>query len=134
MNETRDREDKSLFDGLQPMQLPSDLRSRVVPAARARMTDEVVPDLWSRIWNHRGIRLAWASAVVLLLAGNAYVAQREGSVGNRPDRFANAENRPDEQLSNMLRPVRIAADVQPIVGLFAAGGNPIDLDMRGNSS
>lgn len=134
MTETRDFEDKRLFDGLQPIQLPSDLRLRVVPAARARMTDEVVPDLWSRIWNHRGIRLAWASTATLLLVGNILLAQREGPIGDREDLLVIAENRPDEQLSNMLRPVRIATDVQPIVGLFAAAADPIDLDLGGNPS
>ena len=134
MTDIRDPEVDRFLDGLQPKRVPSDLRLRVVPAARARMTDEVVPDLWSRIWNHRGIRLAWASTVVLLFAGNLFVIQREGPAAVRPGPVLVAENRPDEQLFNLLRPVRISENVQPIVGLFAATGDPIDLDKRGNPS
>jgi len=134
MTDTRDSKVESLFDGLEPIQMPSDLRSRVVPAARARMADGVVPDLWSRIWNHRGIRLAWASAVILLLAGNVFIARHEGSIGDGTGSIRAAENRPDQQFSDLLRPVRIAKDVQPIVGLFAAAADPVDLDLGGNQS
>jgi hypothetical protein len=98
------------------------------------MTDAVGPDLWSRIWNHRGIRVGWASAVALLIAGNVFIAQREGPDGDRAAPILAAENRPDEQLSDFVRPVRIATDVQPIVGLFAAAADPTDLDLGGNPS
>ena len=134
MTEPRDPKNESLFDGLQPAEVPSDLRTRVVPAARARMSDEVVPDLWSRIWNHRGMRLAWASTVVLLLAGHVLVGVGKGAAPGMVEPVPIAENRVDEQFIGLLRPVRISENVQPVVGLFAAAGEPVDLEAKGNSS
>jgi hypothetical protein len=98
------------------------------------MTDEVVPDLWSRIWNHRGMRLAWASAVVLLVAGHILVGEGNGAAPGVVESMLVAENRADEQFVNLMRPVPISENVQPIIGLFAAAGGSIDLEMEGNSS
>lgn len=134
MNEPRDPEVERLLQGLQPQRLPSDLRSRVVPAARARMADEVVPDLWSRIWNHRGFRLAWGTALILLVAGHILVGSGNGVALRPVDPAVIAESGPDEQFISLMRPVRISENVQPIVGLFAAAGEPIDLEVEGSSS
>ena len=57
-----------LLPGLEPPPPPAALRVRAVAAARERMAAAQAPDLWWRIWNNRGIRLAWAAAVVLLLS------------------------------------------------------------------
>jgi hypothetical protein len=39
-----------------------------------------------------------------------------------------AENRVDAQFVDLLRPIQISANVQPIVGLFAATGGSTELD------
>ena len=69
----RDPAVERLMQGLEPPSPPPDLRSKVLAAARARMAGEPATDVWSMIWNNRGIRLAWAAAVVLLVAGHAMV-------------------------------------------------------------
>ena len=58
-----------LLEGLEPSLPPPDLRPKVLAAARVRMAAEPVIDVWSVIWENRGVRLAWAGAVALLLAG-----------------------------------------------------------------
>ena len=123
-----------LIEGLEPPRVPTDLRTRVLEAARDHMGTRS-PDPWSRIWSHRGIRLAWAATVVLLLAGHAIIAPRKGAVFTRVNPALVAETRVDEQFADILRPVRISANVQPIVGLIsAAGDSPTELELGGNPS
>lgn len=120
-----------LLDGLDPPQPPPELRSRVLAAARQRTDSESVPDLWSRLWNHSGLRLAWAASVVLLLAGHVLIESGKGPV---IDSDLVAENRVDEYFVEFLRPTRISDNVRPIVGLFADGNDLIDLELEGNPS
>jgi hypothetical protein len=122
-----------LMKGLEPAKPPAALRSRVLAAARDHMETKS-PDRWSRIWRHRGIRLAWAATVVLLLAGHAIIAPRKGAVFTRVNPALVAETRVDEQFVDILRPVRISANVQPIVGIFAAADSPTELESGGNPS
>jgi hypothetical protein len=100
----------------------------VLAAAR---NAEPAPDLWSRIWNHGGLRLAWVAGVVLLLAGHVFVGS-----GNGPaiDPDLAADHRIDEYVAEFLRPARISDDVRPIVGLFAEGNGLSDLEQEGNPS
>ncbi len=122
-----------MMKGFEPPPLPAELRSRVLSAARAQMAGEAAPDVWSAIWNNRGIRLAWAGAAALLLAGHVFLVPSNGAVPSRVDPGLVAENRVDEQFVDMLRPVQISADVQPIIGLFAAANGRTELDLEGNS-
>ena len=123
-----------LIEGLEPPRVPTDLRTRVLTAARDH-TGKTSSDRWSRIWSHRGIRLAWAATVVLLLAGHAIVAPRKGAVFTRVNPALAAETRVDEQFADILRPVRISANVQPIVGLFStAADSSTELENGGNPS
>ena len=123
-----------LIEGLEPARPPADLRTRTLAAARDHM-ETMSPDRWSRIWYHRGIRLAWAATVVLLLAGNALLTQSTGAIVRQIDPALVAENRVDEQFADILRPVRISANVQPIVGLISsAGDSPSELELGGNPS
>lgn len=128
----RDPTINRLFEGLEMPKPPPHLRARVLAAARDAATE--TPDVWSRIWHHRGLRLAWAAAVVLLLAGHLLVLPGNGA-GLRPiDPNLMVENRPDEFLVEFLRPMRISDDVHPIVGLLASAGDPSVLEVKGNPS
>ena len=123
-----------LIEGLEPARPPLTLRSRVLEAARERLETES-PNVWSRIWYHRGIRLAWAATVVLLLAGNALLTQNTGAIVRQIDPALVAETSVDEQFADILRPVRISANVQPIVGLISAAGDSLtELELGGNPS
>jgi hypothetical protein len=121
-----------LFEGIEPPAPPPKLRSRALAAAREKKSE--IPDLWSRIWNHRGLRLVWAAAVVLLLAGHLLVIPQTGAVFSPVDPALVAENRVDEQFLDLLRPIRISENVRPIVGLFAAAADPSEADLKGNPS
>jgi hypothetical protein len=123
-----------LLEGFAPPGPPPELRSRVLAAAREHIGTESQPDLWSRIWDHRGIRLAWAATVVLFLIAHILVGSRPGTVAALAEPAPIAESRPDEQFLEILRPVQISAHVRPIVGLFAASGDPKEIATEGNVS
>lgn len=126
-------DDESPLRGLDPPHPPRELRARVLDAARTGARVGPAADAWSRLWHSRSLRLAWAGTVLLLLAGHAAVSLDRSAVraAFRPDRVA--ERRVDEQLVDLLRPVRISEGVQPIVGL-AADPERLELDAKGNPS
>ena len=127
-SDDRDAIVEGLMDGLEPPQPPPELRARALAAAwNAKRT----PDVWSRLWNHGGLRVAWAASVVLLLAGHVLIGSEKGPV---IDSDLMAENRADEYFVEFLRPTRISDNVRPIVGLYADGNNLIDLELEGNPS
>ena len=130
----RDQVVERLMEGLEPPQPPPELRSKTLAAARERMEAKSLPDVWSRVWNHRRLRLAWAAAAVLLLAGHVLLIPGKSAVLNPVEPALVAENRVDEQFIDMLRPVPISDNVQPIVGLLAASDSLADLDLEGNPS
>lgn len=121
-----------LLKGLEPPPPPTDLRSKVLAAAHARIASEEATDVWSTIWNSWGVRLAWVGAAALLLAGHVLLIPQNGLVSKPVDQTLVAENRVDEYLVEMLRPVQISADVRPIIGLFAAANGLTELELEGN--
>jgi hypothetical protein len=133
MKNEYERDDERLLQGLEPPQPPADLRAQVLAAARQRLAVTPVPDLWSKIWHHNGLRLAWAAAVVLLLAGHVLVSRGPGSVFtlNPP---AVADTQRDEQFLEILRQVQINADAHPSIGLFAGSADLNQIENGGNPS
>jgi hypothetical protein len=125
---------KRLLEGLRPTQPPPELRSHVLAAARDRIDTVSRPDVWSRIWNHRGIRLAWAATVALFLIAHFLVEPRSGTAVTRMEPAMVAQSRPDAQFVDILRPIPISTHVHPIIGLFATAGDPNEIAMGGNSS
>ena len=122
-----------LLPGLEPPPPPADLRVRTLAAARERMAAAPEPDLWWRIWNNRVLRLAWAAAVVFLVAGHVVVSPNHGSFfTTKPAVLASSQR--DDQFLYILRPVQINADAQPTIGLLAAAADLIQIENGGNPS
>ena len=122
-----------LMEGLEPPPPPPELRAKTLAAARERLTGETVMDPWLRIWKDRRLRLAWAATVVLLLGGHVLATLSPAGSPSSIDPALSAETRVDENFVGMLRPIRISENAQPLVGLFAGGDSPIELDLEGNS-
>jgi len=133
MKNESERDDERLLEGLEPPQPPADLRPRALAAARRRMAETPVSDLWSSIWHHSGLRFAWAATVVLLLAGHALVSPNLGSASTANSPILAGDQR-DEQFLDILRPVQINADAHPTIGLFAAAGDLSLIEDGGNPS
>jgi hypothetical protein len=125
---------EKLMEGLEPPQPPPELRSRALAAARTRPAGEAAPDVWSSVWRHKGLRLAWAATVVLLLAGHVLATISRAGLPTSVDPSLVAENRVDEDYVDLLRPIRISENVQPLVGLVAGTDVPIESILEGNPS
>jgi hypothetical protein len=74
-------ENDALFLGLGPPAPPPELRSEVLGEAIQLLGREARPALWERLWANRGLRLAWATAVVALVVGHLLVTPRAGEIG-----------------------------------------------------
>jgi len=122
-----------VLPGLEPPPPPAGLRARAVAAARERMVAAPAPDLWTRIWNNRALRLAWAAAVTLLLAAHAMVGRDPGTAFTSSQPVV-AEAQRDEQFIEILQLTRISADVHPTIGLFAAADDPNTIENGGDPS
>ena len=64
-----------------PPQAPPELRGRVLTAARNAMERGDSPDMLTRIWESRPVRLAWAASIGALLFGHLVIG---GSVSAGP--------------------------------------------------
>jgi hypothetical protein len=123
-----------LLRGLEPPQPPPALRAKTLAAARDWIAIGAAPDVWSRIWNHHRLRMAWAASVVLLLAGHVLVTLSPVGPMATVDPALVADNGVDEYIIGMLRPIRISENVQPMVGLVADSDDLTALDLKGNPS
>lgn len=64
------RDPNPLTGAFTPPEPSPGLRERSLTAARESMGRTGAPDIWTRIWGNRGVRLAWAASVGCLLFGH----------------------------------------------------------------
>lgn len=103
-----------VFAGLEIPAPPSDLRARSVVAARSAMAESTAPaGLWSRLWYHRGLRLAWAGSVGALLIAHAAVSPNPSEVVSEnlaQPAFLSAATVNDVELAEIVDLPRVGAD------------------------
>jgi hypothetical protein len=71
------------FSGLESPAPPPALRGRVLMLAREELARAEAPDVWTRIWESRPLRAAWAAATLLLVAAHVAVTVRPPARGGR---------------------------------------------------
>jgi len=119
-----------LFDGLRPPQPPPELRERVLLEAQAVPATEPLLDVWTRIWENRWLRMAWAASVLVLLTGNLILIP-----GQPEPAIVIAEASVDEEVAEFLRPIRIAEKASPNLGRSGGGRRElVGIDEGGNTS
>jgi len=124
----RDRITDSLFDGLTPPALPPELRSRVLAAARAEAGVAPVPELWTRIWENRWLRVIWLTSIVALAFGHIALAPQQPS-----PTVVTAGFHLDDAMDEFLRPIRIEKSASPHLGRAADNGHGlVEIDDGGN--
>lgn len=101
--------------GLVPAPPPPEVRERVLTAARAaRTSGPLGRDLWSRIWESRPLRLAWAATVVVLLVANVVLAlHRPGGGAATAPVAAARHDGPDPELAAIAQLPPLRLDVLP---------------------
>ena len=100
-----------ILAGLEPPPPPTELKGEALAAARLAWTKEPGSDLWTRLWYHRGLRAAWVGAAALLLAGHILVPS-----GISDREAVTADLRPDAEMTEFLRPMRIVVSATPNLG------------------
>lgn len=81
MSNKPERKPDSPFPGLSVPGPPEALREAILGKAREALAREPVPDAWTRIWESRPARLAWATCVAGLVVANLIVAPRPAGSG-----------------------------------------------------
>lgn len=99
--------------GLSPPAPPPELRARVLDAARAALLEPPPPaDPWSRVWESRSLRVAWAASVLLLLAGHALVPRVRPAAP--PAVLARSGQAAEAEVAAIGRLPRLDVDARPL--------------------
>jgi hypothetical protein len=117
--------DEFPFAGLTPPDPPAEMREKVLAVARRALAREAVPDVWTRIWESRPLRIAWAVAAVLLVIANVGISMRRPSgraVVSRTEARtgAEAEREAARELAAVVALPPIDESVQPLAGRGSA--------------
>jgi hypothetical protein len=105
-----------LLAALAPPPPPEELRARALVRARAALAAPARPDLFTRLFESRPLRVAWGAAVALLVLGHVVL-----SFPRRPTSMARSAApqtitpRGDEDLA-VFRLPRIDAGARPLAG------------------
>lgn len=108
-----------LLGGLEPAPPPQGARARILASARAAVPRQpVTVDLWSRVWTSRKLRLAWVTAVAVLLGANLMLSvDRPGHAGTPTHPVAAARPAaPDPELAAVAELPPLRLDVLPNLG------------------
>ncbi len=126
------------FEGLAPPGPPEGLRAQVLARAREALEQEAGRDVWTRIWESRSLRLAWAAAAALLVLANVGWSVRRPTALEAASRTGSrAEREAARELVSVVSVSPLDEDVQPLVGRAAAEGTPSGIGApspRGGSS
>jgi hypothetical protein len=129
-SESNDRSRLAGFDTPHPS---PELRDGALAAAREALARQPSPDLWSRLWFSRPLRIAWGLSVVACIVGHVAMSMAPG------------ENAPEEPSMIASNAPAGQTDLEEIINLpwvdqsvlrdvaFANGGCE-DRDQKGNAS
>jgi len=94
---------------------PETLRARVLEAAGAALVRGPVSDVWSRVWESRAARLAWAVSVAGLIVAHASITPRDFTP-RETVRFD------EEEITELARLPRL--DLEKLAGVALEPGAP----------
>lgn len=100
-----------LSGSLTPPQAPPELRQRVLTAARQTMGQEAPRDLWTRIWESRPIRLAWAASIGALIFGHLVIGGAVSAGPAQPAIPLAAAVGADDELAEIIGLQRVTVDL-----------------------
>lgn len=109
--------DSDLFAGLGPPCVPDCLKESTVMAGRQAMARAPQPDIWSKVWMSRTVRLAWMAGVVVLVASHLAIPFERAA---RPEGFAVpvrvASTHESDELAEIVDLPRINHELPSFVG------------------
>lgn len=118
----RDPADR-LLRGLESPSPPAELRAAVLEKAASVLLSAQAPDLWSRIWESRGARLAWSLTALALLVAHFAIPPRPG-----PDQVARPATPYDEELESVIDLPPIHPATVSFIAESAVPSSPVNED------
>lgn len=126
----------SLFRDLAPPEPPPELRSEALKPALEALQQPPPPDIWSRIWSSRPLRLAWsASFSVLVLCHLGLTLSRTSPIDpKQTGHLTTGSIASEEELAEVLYLSRLRTDVQPLAGRTMVQANENSDDTNNHSA
>ena len=122
---TDDRPRGPLFPGLRPPAPPPELRRKVLRTAAEALAAEPTRDIWTRVWESRPLRLAWAASVLILLAGHLLVSAHapwRGAARSHPS--AETSREAGRELATVVTLPPIDETAEPLAGTGSHDAEP----------
>ncbi len=108
----------SLLNGMEPPVPPPELRELALRPAVQALQRPAVPDLWTRLWQSRPLRLAWAGCTTLLLLGHLVVTLLQAKpITSQPPGRLFAHSPSDPELAEIVELPRLRTVRQPRAGI-----------------
>jgi hypothetical protein len=113
-------DDRRFFAGLAVPPLPRDVKAATLQCCRAAMAGtKPAPNVWNRMWNHRGLRVGWAASAAALLVFNLGLALGKSLARTGP------QNHPAAMTTSFEPEIRAIAEL-PAIDFRATGrGGPL---------
>ena len=118
-----------LLERLEPPLPPPELRARVLAAAGSRAAVERVSDVWTKIWENRMLRWAWAASVLALIAGHLILVPQHSS-----PQMVIADVFGDDEMAEFMRPDRIDETAIPNLGRSIGDGRELVANEHGGDA
>ena len=108
-----------LLGGLAPPEPPRGLQERVLRGAKEALTREAGRDVWTRLWESRALRVAWASAVVVLVLCHIGITEMRSGRASAARQAAQSGRDGNGELAGIGRLPRLDENARPLVGAGA---------------
>ncbi len=110
-----DQRIEALFRDLDPPDPPSEMRSQVLEPALAALQQGPVPDIWTRIWSSRPLRLAWTTSLSALVLFHLSLSMFRvyPDHQHQPETQARGITLLDEEVAELLQLPPLRTDVPP---------------------
>jgi len=118
MNE-ESRSVEKLLATLQPPEPPRGLPERVLRGAREAFVREAVRDIWTRIWESRPLRVAWAVLAGVLVICHISITELRSTRTPARGQTAGAEREGNGELAAIGRLPRLDEGARPLIGTEA---------------
>lgn len=105
-----------LLAGLAPPKPPRGLEERTVRGAREAMVCEAARDAWTRIWESRPLRIAWAVSVVALVLCHLSITELRSVSGKAGTQTARVAREGNGELAAIARLPQLDGNARPLLG------------------
>jgi RNA polymerase sigma-70 factor, ECF subfamily len=110
---------KKVLATLQPPEPPRGLQQRVLRGAREALARETGRDVWTRIWESRPLRVAWAWAVVVLVICHVGITELRSARSSATRYVAQAAREGSGELGEIGQQPRLDENARPLLGVGA---------------